>query len=184
MIFDPLLEQKPADPIPQGGQANVTSGSSPKIPRPPSTSSTHRPLQRTSLTSPVPPPVTMQNPFKDPSSTGGFQSVTPSPRRIYAGQNNAGGSRMNAGNSSEDLLKEYGLDFSKLTMAQTTAFQSATSPKIDLLAELDPLKTTANNHHQGQMPMPPPAPFNSMAPPVAPPRSKRSTASANWTTFD
>ena len=105
IIFDPLLEKAPPDPP----------------------TSLHRPLQRTSLTTQIPP---------KPS------------------------------NSSEDLLLEYGLDFTQLSI-----------PKPPTL--VPPI----NNNFDPFAPM---APTGPPVPPVAPPRTKRnvSAASANWTTFD
>lgn len=113
IIFDPLFSK---------GQS---------LPRPPNTSSTHRPLQRTSVQPPS--------------------------------------------NSSEDLLREYGLDFATLSMNQNRSNQVVnnfpnppSNIPMNIFDDLDPLAPTQN----------PPS-----IPPVAPPRTRRQVSN-NWTTFD
>ena len=99
--------------------------------------------------------------------------------------------------SSEDLLKDYGLDFSKLSMVNNINFEGAaavnkpapvTSTKpnkdvFDIFADLDPLqpknfapapKSTMQNLQTLN--------FDPLAP-VAPPRTKKSSTES-WTTFD
>ena len=109
-------------------------------------------------------------------------------------------SRPLSSNSSEDLLKEYGLDFSTLSFPrqqnfyqqpvmntlpnppmmfpQTTNNHNSTvmNNSNNFLDDLDPLKMTPKVGAQ------PPGPTNPV-PPMAPPRTKK-TVSQNWTTFD
>lgn len=81
-------------------------------------------------------------------------------------------------NSSDDLLKDYGIDF-----GQSFPNPPKQLPPMNdfLLDDLDPLK---HNHQPTPLPsnsvvnLPPPPTL----PPVAPPRTKKS--SQNWTTFE
>ena len=120
MIFDPLFQ-------------NHSSSSS----------SSHRPLQRSS------------NPFVNTSQP---------PIR----------------NSSDDLLKDYGLDFGQAFPNPPKQLPTMSDFFLD---DLDPLK---NNQAPVTFPtssvvnLPPPPPPT--LPPVAPPRTKK--ASQNWTTFE
>jgi hypothetical protein len=101
--------------------------------------------------------------------------------------------------SSEDLLKEYGLDFNKLSMANTIDFEApafggaaqrpmvatpnAAKDKFDIFADLDPLQSD----RQKRPAKGPAANFQNLnfdpLAPVAPPRGKK-TSSDNWTTFE
>ena len=109
-------------------------------------------------------------------------------------------SRPLSSNSSEDLLKEYGLDFSTLSFPRQQNFyqqpvmntlpnppmmfpqttnnhnSTAMNNSNNFLDDLDPLKMTPKVGAQ------PPGPTNPV-PPMAPPRTKK-TVSQNWTTFD
>lgn len=81
--------------------------------------------------------------------------------------------------SSEELLREYGLDFSSLSVASSSSsnpFQSRPANPMmnnNFFDDLDPLKN---------IPKAAPIQRPSMAPPMAPPRTKK--VSQNWTTFD
>ena len=96
--------------------------------------------------------------------------------------------------SSEDLLRDYGLDFSKLSMVSNINFDGAVSPtrpmvapqrpareSLDILAELDPL-----NQNRSFVPASKPdlqsINFDPLAP-VAPPRTKKASLES-WTTFE
>ena len=105
--------------------------------------------------------------------------------------------------SSEDLLREYGLDFNKLSMVNTIDFEAPVSTlgashkllsvaaatpvkksveKFDIFADLDPLqssrtgKTSSLKGGAGIN-------FDPLAP-VAPPRGKKISSDNNWTTFE
>jgi hypothetical protein len=103
--------------------------------------------------------------------------------------------------SSEDLLREYGLDFNKLSMVSTIDFEApvssmgashkllsvagnATTPvvkkpvdKFDIFADLDPLQNSRSSSIKQAS-----INFDPLAP-VAPPRGKK-ISSDNWTTFE
>lgn len=150
IIFDPLLERGD---------------------RPTSSSSVHRPLQRSSQVT-------------NPLVNGSLNTVVADP--------NIG---KKTSTSSEDLLREYGLDFGQLSVAQSNTFQNTGTklvnsvynppprhlPPMDLFADLDPLNAVTPLPGIGKRPTIAPA-----ARPVAPPRTKRpqTAAAQNWTTFE
>ena len=107
--------------------------------------------------------------------------------------------------SSEDLLREYGLDFNKLSMVNTIDFEAPASTlgashklltvagtaatpvkkpvdKFDIFADLDPLQSSRTGQISsikggaGII-------FDPLAP-VAPPRGKKISSDNNWTTFE
>lgn len=138
IIFDPLLEK--AAPV--------------------QNSSTHRPLQRSSI------------------NNGGGVVMRPHPGPPTAPHST----------SSEDLLREYGLHFDALAIRNSTTTRSSgsdgfvvTQPSHDPFGDLDPFKSGLFNSTTSVAQ--PQQPFIPMPPPVAPPRSKRQVTT-NWTTFE
>ena len=121
-------------------------------------SSVHRPLQRS------------YNPFATPPVTQ--QQLLGIPQAPV----------QKPSTSSEDLLREYGLDFSKLSMPKPPVVLPVVNNCVNnnLLDDLDPLLSRPYSNAPTTVTprptsMPPP-------PPVAPPRNKR--PSQNWTTFE
>ena len=107
--------------------------------------------------------------------------------------------------SSEDLLREYGLDFNKLSMVNSIDFEAPASvaattlpashkllsvaatpakkpvDKFDIFADLDPLQSGRSGDQTTSIKQTN-INFDPLAP-VAPPRGKK-ISSDNWTTFE
>jgi hypothetical protein len=158
-----------------------------------------RPLERTSNLNGNKNPFTAmiaENPF------AGQNAIPP----MTAAAANGGFSAHSAvfARSSDDLLQEYGIDFSKLSAGGTLSLQQTRPTSASLLlvptktvspaplskdpfADLDPLSSNKKQfptQHQRPLSVSP-LPMSAAAVPVAPPRSKRATSQQNnWTTFD
>ena len=175
VIFDPLLEKKTTTSSSSRG-GNASSGR-PLFPQPPSTSALPQLAQLTppssssgvrvrDVVSSINNGGGATNPFSPGNSLSavGSEEVEATRRRPHIRTQQRSAAAFTK--SSDDLLKSYGLDFSKLSTA-AAAMGSASDPFADLDPLASPRKESADS---------------SSNIPSAPPRTKRQQQ--NWTTFE
>ena len=126
-----------------------------------------------------------------------LQRLAPFPTSEPPRSNHATSTLAVHSNSSENLLREYGLDFTQLSIHHPNSSNHINSTMTNLLDELDPLRSLNSEHSRSNHATFGDHSFNNTSsaarpvmapppPPVAPPRTKRQSQQTqnNWTTFD